>query len=67
MCVSLVGVFLGPIFPIVINHAGNIFPDELISGAVGYITSFSAAGAAAFPFIAGAIATGKGIGSLQPL
>ncbi|KAI0754413.1 MFS general substrate transporter [Daedaleopsis nitida] len=67
ICVAFVGFFLGPIFPIVMNHAGTILPPELISGSIGWISSFGAAGAAAFPFIAGVIASGTNIGSLQPL
>ncbi|KAI0703690.1 MFS general substrate transporter [Cerioporus squamosus] len=67
ICVAFVGFFLGPIYPIVMNHAGTIIPEELISGSIGWISSFGAAGAAAFPFITGAVASGTGIGSLQPL
>ena len=67
ICVAFVGFFLGPIFPIVMNHAGSILPPELISGSIGWISSFGAAGAAAFPFITGAIASGTSIASLQPL
>ncbi|KAH9852219.1 MFS general substrate transporter [Lenzites betulinus] len=67
VCVSLVGFFLGPIFPIVMNHAGAVLPPELISGGIGWISSFGAAGAAVFPFITGAIASKTSIASLQPL
>lgn len=67
ICVSFVGFFLGPIYPIVMNHAGAIFPPELISGSIGWISSFGAAGAAVFPFITGAIASSTSIASLQPL
>ncbi|KAI0323777.1 MFS general substrate transporter [Cubamyces sp. BRFM 1775] len=67
ICVSFVGFFLGPIFPIVMNHAGNVLPPELISGGIGWIASFGSAGAAMFPFITGAIASGTSIASLQPL
>ncbi|TFK82924.1 MFS general substrate transporter [Polyporus arcularius HHB13444] len=67
ICVAFVGFFLGPIYPIVMNHAGTIIQEELISGSIGWISSFGGAGAAAFPFITGAIASGTGIGSLQPL
>ena len=67
IAVSFVGVLLGPIYPIVMNHAGTILPEELISGSIGWISSFGAAGAAAFPFITGVIASGTGIASLQPL
>lgn len=65
--VSFVGFFLGPIYPIVMNHAGAILPPELISGGVGWIASFGGAGAAVFPFIAGAIASRTSLTSLQPL
>ncbi|OJT08117.1 hypothetical protein TRAPUB_972 [Trametes pubescens] len=65
--VSFVGFFLGPIYPIVMNHAGAVLPPELISGGVGWIASFGGAGAAVFPFIAGAIASRTSIASLQPL
>ncbi|KAI0676404.1 MFS general substrate transporter [Trametes maxima] len=67
ICVSFVGFFLGPIFPIVMNHAGNILPPSLISGGISWIASFGAAGGAVFPFITGAIASGTSIASLQPL
>ena len=67
VCISFVGFFLGPIFPIVMNHAGNVLPPELISGGIGWIASFGSAGAAMFPFITGAIASKTGIKGLQPL
>ncbi|KAL1949068.1 hypothetical protein VTO73DRAFT_10874 [Trametes versicolor] len=67
ICVSFVGFFLGPIYPIVMNNAGAIFPPELISGSIGWISSFGAAGAAVFPLITGAIASSTSIASLQPL
>lgn len=65
--VSFVGFFLGPMYPILMNHAGRILPHELMSGAIGWIASWGAAGAAIFPFITGAIASKAGIGSLQPV
>ena len=67
ICVSFVGFFLGPIYPIVMNHAGTILPSELVAGGIGWIASFGSAGSAVFPFIAGAISSGTSIGSLQPL
>ncbi|KAI0676403.1 major facilitator superfamily domain-containing protein [Trametes maxima] len=67
VCVSLVGFFLGPLFPIMSNHSGRIIPPDLISGALGWISSWGAAGAAVFPFITGAIASKTGIKTLQPL
>ena len=41
--VAFVGFLLGPIFPIVMNHAGGVLPPELIVGAVGWMASFSSA------------------------
>ncbi|PIL35311.1 MFS general substrate transporter [Ganoderma sinense ZZ0214-1] len=67
VAISLVGLFLGPIFPIVMNHAGGVLPPELIAGAVGWMASFGSAGAAVFPFVTGAIAAGTSIESLLPL
>ncbi|KAI0828623.1 MFS general substrate transporter [Trametes gibbosa] len=67
ICVSFVGVFLGPLFPIMTNHAGRILPPDLISGGVGWIASWGAAGAAVYPFVTGAIASRTGISALQPL
>ena len=67
VAVSLLGLFLGPIFPIVMNHAGGVLPPELIAGAVGWMASFGSAGAAVFPFVTGAIAAETSIESLLPL
>ncbi|KAM5539257.1 hypothetical protein V8D89_007130 [Ganoderma adspersum] len=67
VAISLVGFFLGPIFPIVMNHAGGVLPPELIAGAVGWMASFGSAGAAVFPFVTGAIAAETSIESLLPL
>ncbi|KAM5538630.1 hypothetical protein V8D89_007659 [Ganoderma adspersum] len=49
VAVACVGFLLGPIFPIVMNHAGGVLPPELIVGAVGWMASFASAGAAVFP------------------
>jgi MFS family permease len=65
--VSLIGVVLGPMYPIVMNHAGRIVPRWLLSGSIGWIAGFGQAGSALFPFITGAIASKTGIKALQPL
>ncbi|KAF7325726.1 MFS domain-containing protein [Mycena kentingensis (nom. inval.)] len=67
VAVSLVGVLLGPIYPIVMNHAGRVLPRWLLTGSIGWIAGFGQAGSAVFPFITGAIASKTGIKSLQPL
>lgn len=67
VAVSLVGVLLGPIYPITMNHAGRVLPRWLLTGSIGWIASFGQAGSAVFPFMTGAIATKTGIKALQPL
>ncbi|TFK92343.1 MFS general substrate transporter [Polyporus arcularius HHB13444] len=67
VAVSFVGVLLGPIYPLVMNHAGRVLPPWLLTGAVGWIAGFGQAGSAVFPFMTGALASKAGIKSLQPL
>ncbi|KAI9509245.1 MFS general substrate transporter [Russula earlei] len=67
VAVSLVGVLLGPIYPIVMNEAGRILPRWLLTGCIGWIAGFGQTGSAALPFMTGAIASKTGIKSLQPL
>jgi len=66
VAVSLIGVLLGPIYPIIMNHAGRIVPRWLLSGSIGWIAGFGQAGSAILPFITGAIASKTGIKALQP-
>ncbi|ETW78487.1 hypothetical protein HETIRDRAFT_460335 [Heterobasidion irregulare TC 32-1] len=67
VAVSLVGVLLGPIYPIVMNEAGRILPRWLLTGSIGWIAGFGQTGSAILPFMTGAIANKAGIQSLQPL
>ncbi|PBK59802.1 MFS general substrate transporter [Armillaria solidipes] len=67
VAVSLVGVVLGPMYPIVMNHSSRILPPWLLTGSIGWIAGFGQAGSALFPFISGALANSVGISSLQPL
>ncbi|KAJ7065045.1 MFS general substrate transporter [Mycena amicta] len=67
IAVSFVGVLLGPIYPLVMNHTGRVLPRWLLTGSIGWIAGFGQAGSAVFPFITGAIASKTGIKSLQPL
>ena len=67
VAVSLVGLLLGPFYPIAMNHAGRVLPRWLLTGAIGWIAGFGQAGSAALPFITGAMASKVGISSLQPL
>lgn len=65
--VSFLGLVLGPLYPIVISHAGTILPHSLFAGAVGWMAGCGQAGSAFVPLIAGAIASERGIWTLQPL
>ncbi|KAJ7350910.1 major facilitator superfamily domain-containing protein [Mycena albidolilacea] len=65
--VSLVGLVLGPMYPIAMNHAGRVFPRWLLTGSIGWITAIATTGAAVIPFVTGAIASKAGIQSLEPV
>ncbi|KAH8824832.1 major facilitator superfamily domain-containing protein [Flagelloscypha sp. PMI_526] len=65
--VSLVGVILGPFYPIVMNHCGRVLPPWLLTGAIGYIAGMGQAGSALLPFMTGALSGRFGVQSLQPL
>ncbi|KAJ7267042.1 major facilitator superfamily domain-containing protein [Mycena haematopus] len=67
VAVSIVGVLLGPIYPITMNYTGRVLPRWLLTGSIGWIAGFGQAGSAVFPFITGAIASKTGIKALQPL
>lgn len=67
VAVSFIGMLLGPIYPIVMNHSAKILPRFLLTGCIGWIAGFGQAGSAFFPFLTGAIASSSGMWSLQPL
>lgn len=67
VAISLTGFFMGPIYPIVMNETARILPRWLLTGSISWIAAFGTTGAAALPFIAGALAQEKGIWTLQPL
>lgn len=67
VAVSIVGVLLGPVYPIVMNEASRILPRWLLTGSIGWIAGFGQAGSAVLPFLTGALASRVGIKSLQPL
>jgi len=66
VAVSIIGVLLGPMYPIVMNHSARILPRWLLTGAIGWIAGLGQAGSALIPFVTGALAGKFGIGSLQP-
>ncbi|KAJ7434635.1 major facilitator superfamily domain-containing protein [Mycena galericulata] len=65
--VSFVGLVMGPIYPIAMNHAGRVFPRWLLTGSIGWIAGIATAGAAVVPFVTGAISSKTGIKSLEPV
>lgn len=67
VAVAIIGVLMGPMYPIAMNHCGRIFPRWLLTGAIGWIAGSGQAGSALVPFTAGAIASKAGIATLQPL
>jgi fucose permease len=67
VAVSLVGVLLGPMYPIAINHAARVLPRWILTGSIGWIAGFGQAGSAVLPFLTGIFSSKFGIASLQPL
>ncbi|KAL9710438.1 hypothetical protein Ac2012v2_006738 [Leucoagaricus gongylophorus] len=67
VAVSIIGVILGPMYPIAMNQAGRVLPQWLLTGSIGWIAGFGQAGSAAIPFITGVISSKHGIKSLEPL
>ncbi len=67
VAVSFVGVLLGPMYPLVMNHARHVLPPWLLTGCIGWIAGFGQAGSAFLPFVTVALASKVGIKVLQPL
>ena len=67
VAVALVGLILGPVYPILMNHTTRILPRWLLTASIGYIAGMGQAGSAVLPLITGLLASKFGISSLQPL
>ncbi|CAL3968648.1 unnamed protein product [Diplocarpon coronariae] len=67
VAVSLLGMFMGPMFPTAIVMVTKLLPKDLHVGCIGFGTAFGGSGGAIFPFIVGAIAQSKGVKTLQPV
>ncbi|KAJ7058154.1 major facilitator superfamily domain-containing protein [Mycena amicta] len=69
IAVSFVGLVLGPLYPIAMNHAGRVFPPRLLTGIIGFVAGVATVGAGVLPLVTGAIAGagGQGIVSLEPV
>lgn len=66
IAVSVIGLLLGPMYPILVNHSKNILPQWLFVGCVGWIAGIGQTGSAILPFLTGLLASKFGISSLQP-
>ncbi|KAF7325452.1 MFS general substrate transporter [Mycena kentingensis (nom. inval.)] len=64
---ALIGLFFGPMYPIMINHTARILPPVLLTASIAWLAAVGAAGAAVLPVIAGALAGKVGFKSMQPL
>ena len=63
----MIGILLGPMFPIALNHAAHVLPRHLVNGTIGWLSACGTGGSALLPFVTGAMAAKLGIESLQPL
>ncbi|WVQ81604.1 hypothetical protein IAT38_003728 [Cryptococcus sp. DSM 104549] len=66
ICFSITGIFLGPIYPLVMNVVVSVLPSDLHVGTIGWIASLGQAGSAIMPFIVGAVSEKYGVWILQP-
>ncbi|BAE56926.1 MFS transporter [Aspergillus flavus] len=67
IAVFLLGFVIGPFYPIGLYVLTQVVPEDLRIGALGLTASLGQAGAAAFPFMTGAIASRAGVEVMQPI
>ncbi|KAE8371434.1 major facilitator superfamily domain-containing protein [Aspergillus bertholletiae] len=67
IAVFLLGFVIGPFYPIGLYVLTQVVPEDLRIGALGLTASLGQAGAAAFPFMTGAIASQAGVQVMQPI
>lgn len=65
--ITLLGFFLGPLFPTGIVMITRLMPRELHVGAVATVAAVGQVGGAVFPFVLGVMAERLGIQALQPV
>ncbi|KAG2109891.1 MFS general substrate transporter [Suillus discolor] len=65
--VCVIGMLLGPMYPIIVNHARRVLPRRILTGSIGWISGLGQAGSALVPFMVGAIAQTAGMKTLQPV
>ncbi|KIW22081.1 uncharacterized protein PV07_12498 [Cladophialophora immunda] len=65
--VSLLGFFLGPLFPATVVYLSKTLPSKIRVSAIGLCSAIGATGASVIPFMVGSVAQARGIGVLQPI
>ncbi|KAG1840110.1 MFS general substrate transporter [Suillus tomentosus] len=65
--VCVIGMLLGPMYPIIVTHARRTLPRRILTGSIGWISGVGQAGSAMVPFMVGAIAQTAGMKTLQPV
>ncbi|KAF8161508.1 MFS general substrate transporter [Crassisporium funariophilum] len=66
IAVCMIGILLGPMYPIAMNHTSRVLPRSLVTASIGWVSACGAAGSALLPLLTGRLATKYGIASLQP-
>lgn len=64
---SLIGLFIGPLYPTMMAVAVTKLPKRLHVSGLGFASTFGGGGAAVLPFIAGILAENFGTWSIAPL
>lgn len=65
--VALIGVLIGPCYPVAISVLTKVIPRRLHATSIGFCASFGQIGAAVFPFAVGALAQRFSPAALQPV
>jgi fucose permease len=63
---GLLGFFFGPLFPTTVAVLPRLVPVRVVPSAIGFLVGMSVVGGGLFPYAAGALAQGVGLGSLMP-
>lgn len=66
VAVSLLGFFLGPMFPGAINLTAKLLPKHIHVSAMGFAMALGGTGGTIFPFGIGALAEARGVWVMQP-
>jgi MFS family permease len=65
--VCIIGILLGPIYPIAMKHIARVVPGDLVNGTIGWTSACGGTGVALLSLLTGSMASKWGIGILQPL